>query len=70
VLKHVGVQKECDVQIPINVGNTEALSGGVGLEPLVLSLAKEHATFHPHNYFQADCPEKQTLPGGKTISVL
>jgi hypothetical protein len=65
-LKRAGSQKECDIQIPVNVGNREALSGGLSLEPVVLSLKKEDATFHPRNSFQPYNPEKQTLSGGKT----
>jgi hypothetical protein len=65
-LKSAGPQKECDMQIPLNVGNTEALSGGLSLEPVVLSLTKEDSTFHPRNSFQPYNPEKQTLSGGKT----
>jgi hypothetical protein len=54
------------MQIPVNAGNIEALSDGLSLEPVVLSLTKEDATFHPGNSFQPYNLEKPTMSGGKT----
>jgi hypothetical protein len=56
----------CDIQIAVNDGDTETLSGGVGLEPVVLSHKKEDAIFHPRNSFQLCNLENQTLSVGKT----
>jgi hypothetical protein len=64
-LKTAGHQKEPDIHVPLNDGNTEAVPSGFSLEPVVLSLVKEDAACR-HSSSQTYNVKKQTSRGGKT----